>query len=111
MLSSHVSKVIKSRAVMLFAIVTGMSIDLGIVIYRSILTTLRGGSTDEFPHPHSFVGCVGTLELYGGPYKIFEQPKLVLDSNIIDRFKEWTGGFPDMRGVGYRREEDAVTTA
>lgn len=104
--SSHVSNVIKSRACPLFAIVTVKSINVGKFIYESILHALRGGSIDEFPHPSLICGLYMNAGVVWTVDEIFEQPKAVLDNNIIDRFKEWEGGIPKRRGASYILDDD-----
>lgn len=80
---------IKSRAVLLYAIVTGKSIDVGKVIYGSILHALRGGSTGGLPHPSLICGLFRNAGVVWAADEIFEQPKSVIDSRAINRFKEW----------------------
>lgn len=72
MSSSHVSDVIKSRAVFLYAIVTGKSIDVGKVIYGSILHALRGGSTGELSHPSLIYGLCRNARVGWATDEIFE---------------------------------------
>lgn len=81
---SHVSDVIKSGAFLLFAIFTGKSIDVGRVIYRSIITALRGSSTGGLPHPSFICGLCKNAGVVWGSDEIFEQPKSVVDSNTIN---------------------------
>lgn len=69
--SSYVLEVIKSREVLLFAIVKGKSIDVGRVINRSISTALKCGSTDGLPHTSLIYGLCRNAGVIWVTYEIF----------------------------------------
>lgn len=48
---STVSDVTNERAVLLFAIVSGLMVDMGSFIQESILKALRGSTLGGLPHP------------------------------------------------------------
>lgn len=54
--TTHVSDVIRDRAVLLYAIVKGKSVDVGQVIQDSITHAIRDSSTGRLPHPSLICG-------------------------------------------------------
>ncbi|PIN25660.1 hypothetical protein CDL12_01599 [Handroanthus impetiginosus] len=51
LLSSHTSEVTRERAVMIFAILTDVSFDIGRFLHRSIWNSAMGGLTVDLHHP------------------------------------------------------------
>ena len=49
--TTNVCAVMKSRAVLMYAIIEGMKIDVGLVIQNSIIHGFEAG-IQGFPHPH-----------------------------------------------------------
>lgn len=94
---SHVSKVIKAQAVLLYALVTGKSIDIRKVIYDSIRHTQQGSSTSGLPHSSLICGLCKNVNVVYGKDEIFERLNALIDSKTISRFKEWQGGIPHLR--------------
>lgn len=47
----HLSNVTKERAILLFAITTGLKVDIGIAIQNSIQKTIKGSSSGGLPYP------------------------------------------------------------
>lgn len=56
MLTTHFNDVIRDRAVLLFIIMTGKSVDVGQVIQDFITFVIKGSSTVGLPHPFLICG-------------------------------------------------------
>lgn len=87
--STHLMDVTQKRAILLFSIVKGHSIDVGQVIHSSIWYALQGGSTSGLLHPLLITGLCKQAGVIWDKDEVIEPPKAVIDFAMIKRFKIW----------------------
>lgn len=97
--TTHVSDVIKERAVLLFAIVKGKTVDVGQVIHNSICHAIQRGSTGGLPYPSLIYGLYKRAKVTWD--EVLQPPKAVIDHATISRYKVWEGGASHPRGAGF----------
>ncbi|GMN72950.1 hypothetical protein TIFTF001_055299, partial [Ficus carica] len=83
----HVSHITKDRAILLFAIFTNKSIDVGRVIYHQIMQSVRN-STFGLYFPSLITDLCKRAEVTWEGHEIWEGPRHAIDDGVIASFKE-----------------------
>lgn len=98
---THVSDVTKERAVLLYSIVKGMKMDVGLIIQQSILRAARGGTTRGLPHPSLICALCTKFGVRWKSDEMIQPPMPMLDHKMIRRYRVWTGDANHPRGLGF----------
>lgn len=99
--TTHVSDVIKDRAMLLYAIVTGKTVDMGQVIQDSIIYAIKESSTIKLPHPSLICSLCNKVKVKWSTYEILQQPKSLIDQRTISRFQQWEDNIAHPSGVAF----------
>ena len=97
----HLSDVTKERAILLFAIVTGLNVDIGVLIHDSIIKAIKSAVVAGLPHPSVITLLCKQAGVQWGPDEIASPPMAVIDHLTIKRFTVWDGAESHVRGEGY----------
>ena len=97
----HLSDVTKDRAILLFAIVTGLNVDIGVLIHESIMKAIKSTVISGLPHPSLITQLCKRAGIHWGPEEIALPPMAVIDHQTISRFIVWDGAESHVRGEGY----------
>ena len=81
-ISTNVSAVMKSRAALVYAIIEGMKIDVGLVIQHSIIHGFEQG-IQGFPHPHLITDLGRNAGVKWNKKKEVRTPKRVIDDAVV----------------------------
>ncbi|GMN59387.1 hypothetical protein TIFTF001_028471 [Ficus carica] len=86
--SSHTSDVTKDRALLLYAILTGKSIDVGWVMHATIMSSARTSNRGLY-FPLLITGlCKNAKVIYEDGIEVTQQPMRVLNKSQIASFKD-----------------------
>lgn len=99
--SQHVNDVMKEKDALLYMIVKGLKINVGNVIVQSIRKNLRGHTLGGLPHPSLICGLCKRAGVRWGSDEVVQQPLLILDYGLIERYKVWEGGESDPHELGF----------
>lgn len=98
MSSQHVSDVPKEKTALLYAIVMDFTINMGHIIEHSIRRSLKGHAQGRLPHPSLIYGLYKQVGVRWGNDEMVQQPSLLLDHKVIERYKVWDGTESHPRG-------------
>lgn len=99
-LSAHYNAITTERAIILWGIIKGKYIDVGLLIHQNMLRYMRGSRTGTIPHA-SVVAMLCTQHGVQWNNEQLQYPNHAITHATIARFKEWTGGVPHPRGLGF----------
>lgn len=97
----HLSNVTKDRAILLFAIDTGLDVDIEFLIQESILKAIKSTTSGGLSHPSLVTRLCKREGIQWGPEEITLPPMSVIDHHIISRFSVWDSAASHVRGGGY----------
>lgn len=86
---------------LLFAIVTGLKIDVRSLIQESILKTLRGSTSGGLLHPSLITALCKVANVQVKADEILLPPMGIIDHTTISRYKVCEGATSHARGEGY----------
>ena len=115
--STHTSDVTKEKALLLFAIVQDLLIDIGAIINFSIRRCLRGNFSGGLPHPSLICGLCHQAGVRWSDDEPTLMPLQLLDTRMIARYSVWPGGESHPWGLGFifpsasEPEDDAEDTS
>ncbi|KAL8116363.1 hypothetical protein AgCh_022749 [Apium graveolens] len=98
--SLHVHKITVERARLLWGILQGDYIDLGMVIYQGILRFLRGGTIGVIPYASVVTKLCVAVGVHWPAHKQLQLPSDPINSSTLHSMVEWNGGKPDPKGLG-----------
>ncbi|XP_074382954.1 uncharacterized protein LOC141724640 [Apium graveolens] len=99
--SSHVHEITMEHARLLWGILQGDYIDLGMVIYQGILRFLRGGTTCAIPYASVMTKLCVAVGVHWTTHEQLQLSSAPIDSATLHSMVEWYGGKPDSKGLGY----------
>lgn len=97
----HQNAVTKYRALLLYAIMTGAPVDVGMTIRGSIIKTLKGSTIGALTYASLITGLYRQAGVQWSPDELHQSPILVIDHATIVRYKVWEGGESHPRGEGF----------
>ena len=83
----HVSHITKDRAILLFAIFTNKSIDVGRVLYHQIMQSVRNPTLGLY-FPSLITDLCKQAEVIWEGHEIWEGPRHPIDDGVIASYKE-----------------------
>ena len=89
--TTNFSAVSKDRAGLTYAIQKGKSMDIGLVIQRSILNALKIAKAG-LPHPHLIINLCKRAGVQWGEGEELLHPKWVIIDKTLDVYKSYAGG-------------------
>lgn len=97
----HLSDVTRERAILLFAIVMGLKVDIGALIQDSIKKAIQSNTISGLPHPSLITHLCKQAGVQWQNDDITQSPMAVIDHHVISRFGVWEGVQSHSRGEGY----------
>ena len=87
--TTNVSAVMKSRATLVYAIIEGKKIDVGLVIQNSIIHGFEQG-IQGFPHPHLITDLCRNAGVKWNKKEEVRAPKGVIDDAVVVKIQSDT---------------------
>ena len=87
--TTNVSAIMKSRAALVYAIIEGMKIDVGLVIQHSIIHGFEQG-IQGFPHPHLITKLCRNAGVKWNQKEEVRAPKGVIDDAVVVKIQSDT---------------------
>lgn len=84
---AHHSDVTKSRAILLFAIATGRSVNVGQVIYHSMRHIRRRSTTVGLGYPSLITALCPAVSVVWDSREELVHPGVIIDKNFISRYR------------------------
>lgn len=100
---THYSDVNKDRAILLYAIVTGKSIDVGRIIQQSIRHSRRASTTGGLGHPSLITALCREAGVTWQQDEELLHPKSLIHKNFIARLKSWDSPLASNTGASSSR--------
>lgn len=97
----HLSNMTKDRTILLFTIITGLDVDIGVLIHESILKAIKSATSMGLLHPSLITRLYKRAGIHWGPEEIALPTMFVIDHQVISRFNVWDGATSHVRGEGY----------
>lgn len=98
----HMSDVINQRAALLFCIAKDYSVDIGEVIYDSVLKGIEPGTTGGLPHPSLITALCRQAGVQWDEKEEVLKSLPPIDHKAMARYKIWTGADSHPRGLGFK---------
>lgn len=86
---THISDVTRERAILVYTIVTGKSIDVGRLVGQSIRHCRRASTTGGLAHPSLITALCRQAGVVWGPHEELLNPRSVMDKSFILGLKGW----------------------
>ena len=100
--SSHTHEVTVERARLLWGILNEeYYVDLGEFIFQGIQKFLRGNTQYSIPYASIVTRLCQAVGVTWPSHEQLQMPAAPIDSANIEGMKEWTGGVPELHGLGY----------
>lgn len=97
----HVSDVTRERATLLYAIVTGLNVDVGVLINESIKKAIRSKVMSGLSHPSLITRLCKRAGVQWEKEDVTLPPMSVIDHHLISRYAVWEGAPSHPRGEGF----------
>ncbi|KAK1394370.1 hypothetical protein POM88_013426 [Heracleum sosnowskyi] len=99
--SSHAHDVTVERAIVLWGILNGKYVDLGVLLNRSIVRFLRGATTAVIHHAAVVTKLCTAVGVRWSEEEQLPLPSAPIDHAAIQRLEDWDGGSTDPSGLGF----------
>ncbi|XP_074367782.1 uncharacterized protein LOC141708181 [Apium graveolens] len=99
--SSHMYDVTVECTRLLWGILQGDYVDLGMVIYQGILRFLRVSTTGSIPYASVVAKLCVIVGVHWPTHKQLQILSAPIDRTTLATMQEWDGGKPDLKGLGY----------
>lgn len=87
----HLNDVTRERVVLLFAIVTGLKVDVGVLIQDSIKKAIKSNTISGLPHPSLITRFCKRVGVQWQNDDITQPPMALIDHHVISQFGVWEG--------------------
>lgn len=87
----HHSDDTKERAILLFAIVTELKVDIVFLIQESIRKAIKNTTSGGLPHPSLITRLCKQAKMQWEPADITQSLMAIIDNHSISRFSVWDG--------------------
>ena len=98
--TSHHQDVTVERAALLYGILKGSSMDMGLIINQSMLRFMRAGTSGGIPHASIVTRLCEAADVEWGEENL-QLPMKDIDSATIQKYSVWAGGRSNPRGLGF----------